>query len=180
MRLCFGGDEPTLAEYSDPFIVGDIDSKMSTSCYIIKFAGRAMTWKFILQKYIELSTLESEFIDVTEACKELIWLKKFLQKLGFVEDKYVLFADSKSVLHLGKDPTFHKRFMHFDVRYHWIRDVLDSKLLEFAEVYIDDNGYDMMIKALPRGKFEIPPHSCEGEICWVLGSLPMWRKVQIC
>jgi len=31
---------------------------------------------------------------------------------------------------------------------------LDAKLLELAEVHIDDNGYDMRIKALPRGKFE--------------------------
>jgi len=72
MKLCFGGDEPTLVGYSDPFMVGDIDSRMSTSSYMIKFAGGDMTWQFGLQKYIEFSTLELEFIDVTEACKELV------------------------------------------------------------------------------------------------------------
>jgi len=41
------------------------------------------------------------------------------------------------------------------VRYHWIHDVLDAKLLELENVYTDDNGDDMMTKALPRGKFEV-------------------------
>jgi hypothetical protein len=68
---------------------------------------------------------------------------------------YVLFVDNESVLYLGKDPTFHNSSMHFNVRYHWIHDVLDAKLLELAEVHIEDNGFDMMVKALPRGKFEI-------------------------
>ena len=41
------------------------------------------------------------------------------------------------------------------MRYHWIRDALDAKLLELAKIHTDDNGADMMTKALPRGKFEV-------------------------
>ena len=43
---------------------------------------------------------------------------------------------------------------HIDVRYHWIRDVLDSKLLELEKIHTNDNCSDMMTKTLPRGKFE--------------------------
>ena len=78
-----------------------------------------------------------------------------MQEIGFVQDKYVLFVDSQSVIRLGKNPTFHNRSKHIDVRYHWICDILDAKLLELAKVYINDNGSDMMTKALPRGKFEV-------------------------
>jgi hypothetical protein len=135
-------------------MAGDIDSRKSTSGYLIKFAGGAVAWQSRLQKCVALSTTEAEFIAITEACKELLWLKKFLQELGFVQDKYVLFVDSQSVIHLGKNPTFHNRSKHIDVRYHWIRDVLDAKLLELAKVHTDDNGSDMMTKALSRGKFD--------------------------
>ena len=76
-------------------------------------------------------------------------MKKFLKEFDFVQDKYVLFVDSQNVIHLGKNLTFHNRFKHIDVRYHWIRDILDAKLLELAKVHTDDNGYDMMTKALP-------------------------------
>ena len=49
---------------------------------------------------------EAKFIAITEACKEVLWLKKFLQELGFRQDNYSLFVDSQSVIHLGKNPTF--------------------------------------------------------------------------
>jgi len=78
-----------------------------------------------------------------------------LQELGFRQDKYSLFVDSQSAIHLSKNPTFHSRSKHIDVRYHWIRDALDAKLLELEKVHTDDNGADMMTKALPRGKFEV-------------------------
>ncbi|MCI61138.1 retrovirus-related pol polyprotein from transposon tnt 1-94, partial [Trifolium medium] len=77
-------------------MAGDIDSRKSTSGYMIKFAGEAVAWQSRLQNCVALSTTEAEFIAITEACKDLLWLKKFLQELGFVQDKYVLFVDSQS------------------------------------------------------------------------------------
>ena len=41
------------------------------------------------------------------------------------------------------------------MRYHWIHEALDAKLLELEKVHTDDNGADMMTKAFPRGKFEV-------------------------
>jgi len=107
-----------------------------------------------LQKCVALSTTEAEFIAITEACKELLWMKKFVQELGFQQQMYVLFCDSQSAIHLGKNPTFHCRSKHIDVRYHWIRDILDSKLLELEKIHTDDNNSDMMTKTLPKEKFE--------------------------
>ncbi|RDX80455.1 hypothetical protein CR513_38993, partial [Mucuna pruriens] len=59
-----------------------------------------------------------------------------------------------SAIYLGKNSTFHSRSKHINVRYHWIRDAFDAKLLELAKVHTDNNGVDMMTKALPRRKFE--------------------------
>ena len=39
LKLCFGGDVPTLVGYTDSDMHGDIDSRRSTSGYVIKFAG---------------------------------------------------------------------------------------------------------------------------------------------
>jgi len=84
----------------------------------------------------------------------LLWVKKFMQELSFVQDKYLLFCDSQSAIHLGKNSTFHFRSKHIDVRYHWIRDALEARLQELAKVHTNDNCDDMMTKALLRSKFE--------------------------
>ena len=47
---------------------------------------------------------------------------------------------------------FHSRSKHIDVRYHWIRDVLESKQLKLEKIHTDDNASDMMTKALPNEK----------------------------
>ncbi|GMI93104.1 hypothetical protein HRI_002979700 [Hibiscus trionum] len=111
---------------------GDIDSRRSTSGYLITYAWGAVAWQSRLQKCVALSTTESEFIAATEVCKKMLWMKKFVQELDFTQE----------------------RSKHIDVRYHWIRDVLEAKLLELEKIHTDDNGADMLTKALPRVKFE--------------------------
>ena len=59
MRLCFGGDKSILVGYSNLDKAKDIDSKRSTSGYLIKFARGAMTWQSKLQKCVALSTTEA-------------------------------------------------------------------------------------------------------------------------
>lgn len=62
----------------------------------------------------------------------------------------MLLCDSQSAIHLAKNSTFHAKSKHIDVRYHWIRDALDAKLLEIGKIHTDDNGADMMTKPLSR------------------------------
>ena len=50
--------------------------------------------------------------------KEMLWMKRFLQKLGLMQDKYVVHFDSQSVIDLSKNVMFHSRFKHIEVRYH--------------------------------------------------------------
>ena len=62
----------------------------------------------------------------------------------------LLFVDSQSVIYLGKNSTFHSKSKNIDMRYHWIRDALDAKLLELAKIHTDDNGADMMTKGITK------------------------------
>ena len=148
--LCFGNGKTMLDGYADADMAGDLDNRKSTSGYLMTFAGGAMSWQSKLQKCIALSTTEAEYIAVTEACKETLWLQRFLQELGMKQDKYVLHCDSQSAIHLCKNSTFHSRSKHIDVRYHWIRDVLESKALILEKVHTDDNVADMITKVIPK------------------------------
>ena len=121
---------------------------------MVTFSAEAVAWQSKLQKCVALSTTEAEFIAAVEATKDLLWLRKFTIELGMKQEKYVLFCDNQSAIHLSKNSSFHSRSKHIDVRYHWILDALDSKLMELEKIHTDDNGSDMLTKVLPRGKFE--------------------------
>ena len=81
-------------------------------------------------------------------------MKQFVRQLGFTQKRYVLYCDNQSAIHLAKNSTFHVKSKHIDVRYHWIRDVLDDELIELEKIHTDNNGSDMMTKALSKDKFE--------------------------
>ena len=118
--LSFGSFKPVLEGYIDVDMTGDLDGKKSTSEFLFTFVGGAISWQSKLQKCVNLSTTEAEYIAATEVGKEMIWMKRFLQDLGLKQDEYVIHCASQSALDLSTNSTYHSRTKHIDVRYHWL------------------------------------------------------------
>ena len=152
--LCFGGGTAMLCGYPDANMAKDIDTRKSTSGFVVLFTGGVVSWQSKLQKCIALSMTEAEYVATTELCKEMLWMKKFLLELGIKQDEYVVYCDSQSAIHLSKNSSFHSKAKHIDVRYHWIRNVLEEKQLQLQKVRTDDNEADMLTKPLSKEKQE--------------------------
>ena len=135
-------------------MAGDVDSRKSISGFMMTFVEGAVSWQSKLQKCVALSTTEAKHIAITGGCKEALCMRKFLEELVLKQEKYVVYSDSRSAIHLSKNSTFHSRSKHIDVRYHWIRDVLESKQLYLEKIHTSENGSDMLIKCLPKEKLE--------------------------
>ncbi|GJX92059.1 retrovirus-related pol polyprotein from transposon TNT 1-94 [Tanacetum coccineum] len=146
---------PMLVAYTDSDLAGNKDNMKSTSGYLMTFAGGVVSWQSRLQKCVALSTTEAEYVAATEACKELLWLKRFLQELGFKQQRYAVLCDNQSTIHLAKNSMFHKRTKHIDIWYHWIRDAIEDGMFELNKVHTDDNASDMLTKAVAREKLKI-------------------------
>ena len=74
---------------------------------------------------VALSTVEAEYIAVSTACCEAVWLRKLFSELfGHVLDTIVILCDNQSGIHLSENPVFHDRSKHIDIRYHSIRDMV--------------------------------------------------------
>ena len=67
-----------LVSYSDANWGSRLSDRHSISGYIIYFCGIPITWKSSKQKCIALSSMESEFIALTQSVKELIWYSRIL------------------------------------------------------------------------------------------------------
>jgi len=76
--LCFRSGKPVLNGYTDANMAGDVDSRKSTSGYMMTFVGGAVSWQSRLQKCVVLSSTEVGYIVVIEASKKLLWIQKFL------------------------------------------------------------------------------------------------------
>ena len=70
-----------------------------------------------LQKCISLSTTESEYVAMSEAGKEMVWLIGFHEEMGIKQEKVILYSDSQSAVHLAKNPMYHCRTKHICRRF---------------------------------------------------------------
>uniref|UniRef100_A0A2N9HLM6 Integrase catalytic domain-containing protein n=1 Tax=Fagus sylvatica TaxID=28930 RepID=A0A2N9HLM6_FAGSY len=153
--LSFGSSKPVLEGYTDADMAGDLDGRKSTSGFLFTFAGGAVSWQSKLQKCVALSTTEAEYIAATEAGKEMLWMKRFLQDLGLKQDEYVVHCDSQSALDLSKNSMYHSRTKHIDVRYHWLRLIVDQQLMQLRKIHTDKNLANMLTKVVPKEKLEL-------------------------
>ena len=84
--------------------------------------------------------------------KEAIWLRTLLAELNFKQDTTVIFEDNQSCIALAKNPVYHARTKHIDIRHHFIREKLEDREIDVHYISTDRMLADMFTKALPRPK----------------------------
>ncbi|XP_042059319.1 secreted RxLR effector protein 161-like [Salvia splendens] len=152
--LCFlkSDDGINLCGFVDSNYANDRDKRKSTTSYVFTVCGSCISWKSQLQHIVALSTTQSEYIAITEAMKEAIWSKGVLSELKFLKHVPALYSDSQSAIQLCKNPVLHDRTKHIDVRFHFLRDVVEKQEIMLHKVHTDNNPADMGTKCLPADK----------------------------
>ncbi|KAK9054827.1 hypothetical protein SSX86_025906 [Deinandra increscens subsp. villosa] len=135
--------------YVDSDYAKDLDRGRSITGYCFKVLNNLVSWKATLQGVVALSSTESEYIALTEAIKEAIWLKGFVSELGFNVKCSEVYCDSQGAVQLSKNSVFYDKTKHISVKLHFIRDVIDSKEVAVLQIRTEDNAADMCTKALP-------------------------------
>ncbi|KRZ81709.1 Retrovirus-related Pol polyprotein from transposon TNT 1-94 [Trichinella sp. T8] len=111
-----------LIAFCDSDWAGDADSRRSTVGYIMTFCNGPMAWSSRVQKTIALSTVEAEYMALTEGVKEVKWICQLLMDLGRNQvTPTPLFSDNQGAAFLTKNPQHHTRTKHIDIRYHFTR-----------------------------------------------------------
>lgn len=154
--ICFSANSSAfqLLGYSDADYASDKGTRRSTSGYVFLLASEPITWSSERQKMVTLSTTEAEYVAATSATKEVIWLRRLLKDFGCgcvgASDLYV---DNQSAIKLAKNPEYHKRTKHIDIRFHFIREKVASQEINLEYVPSELQLADILTKALPKERF---------------------------
>jgi hypothetical protein len=151
--LQFGSSRNGVVGFVDSDFAGDLDKRRSITGYVFSFGGCAISWKASLQATVALSTTEAEYMAITEAVKEAIWLRGLFSEIYGKMQVVTVYCDSQSAIHLTKDAMYHERTKHIDVRYHFIREILAAGDIVVSKIGTKDNPADMLTKPLPATKF---------------------------
>jgi hypothetical protein len=114
---------------------GDIDDRKSTTGYAFFMGGTAFTWLSKKQPIVTLSTCEAKYVAASLGVSHAIWLRRLLQKLKCPQLKSTeIRVDNKSAIELAKNPVYHERSKHIDVRFHSIREHIKDG--EFRVIHV--------------------------------------------
>ena len=102
-----------------------MDKRRSTTGYVFTIANGPISWKSTLQSTLALSTTEAEYMAITEAAKEAIWLHGLLRELGIGQEEITIFFDSESAIQLAKNQLYHAMMKNIDVRYYFILYIIE-------------------------------------------------------
>jgi hypothetical protein len=157
LRITYGGGITEIIGFSDADWGAGVDDQHSVSGYLFQINGGPVSWSSKKQQIIALSSTEAEYITLTHASKEVVWLRSLLGEIyndELLDRAVTVFSDNKSVISMVKNNIFHSRTKHIAIWYHYIRELYEMKILVISFHGTKNMPADMFMKPLPHLKVE--------------------------
>ena len=137
----------SLIGYSGADWGGDPDTRRSTTGYVSTFAGGPIAWKSKLQKSSSLSSVEAEYIAACSASREAKWIRLLLAEMEFpITGPITIFEDNQGCISVSNNNRTDSRTKHIDVKYHFVRDMIQCKQIALQYIPTDKMLADCLTK----------------------------------
>ncbi|XP_067132609.1 uncharacterized protein [Centruroides vittatus] len=147
--------EIDIVGFCDADYASDEDDRKSYSGYCFKIGNNLVSWSSCKQTTVSLSTCEAEYVAITEASKEAIWLKSLLREVLSGELKTettCIFSDNQAAICLANGEGSHKRAKHIDIKLHFVKDLVSEGKIKLKHISTENMPADVLTKALGPNK----------------------------
>ncbi|PKA50942.1 Retrovirus-related Pol polyprotein from transposon TNT 1-94 [Apostasia shenzhenica] len=143
-----------LCGFTDSDWASSSDDRKSISASVFSLGSGAVTWSSKKQATTALSSSEAEYVAATSAACQAIWFRRILAELHQRQEGATeIFCDNKSTIAMTKNPVFHGRTKHIDIRLHFIRDLVANNEIQLKYCSTHEQVADILTKSLSREKF---------------------------
>ncbi|GJW39242.1 putative ribonuclease H-like domain-containing protein [Tanacetum coccineum] len=155
LGLWYPKDSPfdLVAFTNSDYVGASLDTKSTIGgC---QFLGcRLISWQCKKQTVVANSTTEAEYIAASNYCGQVLWIQNQLLDYGYNFMQSKIHIDNESTICIVKNPVFHLKTKHIEIRNHFIRDSYEKKLIQMIKIHTDQNVTDLLIKAFDVSRFE--------------------------
>ncbi|CAI5520266.1 unnamed protein product [Closterium sp. Naga37s-1] len=138
-----------LTAYSDASYASEPEDMTSVGGFICCVVGGPTAWESKKQVDQALSSVESEYMALFRAVREIVWQRRLLAELGEEQQGPTpLYCDSQGAIALAKNPVLHGLTKHMRVKWHWTRSMVTAGEVELRYVKTTGQPADMMTKRL--------------------------------
>ncbi|GJS85154.1 putative RNA-directed DNA polymerase [Tanacetum coccineum] len=161
LGLWYPRDSPLdLEAFSDSDYGGsNLDRKSTTGgCQflgqrLISWQCRLISWQCKKQTIVATSTTEAEYVAAAHCCGQVLWVQNQLLDYGFNFMNTKIHIDNESTICIVKNPVYHSKTKHIEIRHHFIRDCYEKKLISVTKIHTDLNVADLLTKPFDGPRF---------------------------
>ncbi|GKB20520.1 retrovirus-related pol polyprotein from transposon TNT 1-94, partial [Tanacetum coccineum] len=136
-----------LEAFSDSDYAGAILDKKSITGGCQFLGKRLISWQCKKQTIVANSTTEAEYVAAANCCGQVLWIQNQMLDYGFNFMNTKIHIDNESTICIVKNPVFHSKTKHIEIRHHFIRDSYEKKLIQVIKIHTDHNVADLLTKA---------------------------------
>ncbi|GJR52722.1 hypothetical protein Tco_1403243 [Tanacetum coccineum] len=143
-----------LEAFSDSDYAGaNLDRKSTTGgCQFL--GSRLISWQCKKQTIVATSTTEAEYVAAASCCGQVLWIQNQMLDYGFNFMNTKIHIDNESTICIVKNPVYHSKTKHIEIRHHFIRDSYEKKLIRVEKIHTDFNVADLLTKAFDGPRFK--------------------------
>ncbi|GJY41917.1 putative ribonuclease H-like domain-containing protein [Tanacetum coccineum] len=148
LGILYPKDSPfDLEAFSDSDYAGaSLDRKSTTGgCQVLE--KRLISWQCKKQTIIDNSTTEEEYDAATNCCRQVLWIQNQMLDYRFNFMNIRIYIDNERTICIVKNPMFHAKTKHIEIRNHFIRDSYEKRLIQVIKVHSYHNVADLLTKA---------------------------------
>ncbi|GJZ92121.1 retrovirus-related pol polyprotein from transposon TNT 1-94 [Tanacetum coccineum] len=143
-----------LTAYADADHAGCQDTRRSTYGSMQLLGDRLISWSSKRQKSAAISSTKAECIALSGCCAQVLWMRSQLTDYGLGFNKIPMYCDNKSAIALCCNNVQHSRSKHIDIRFHFIKEQVENKVVELYFVNMKYQLTDIFTKALGRERIK--------------------------
>jgi hypothetical protein len=140
--------------FSDSNWGGNLNDRKSTTGYLYMINNGLVSWTSHKQSTVAVSTLEAEYMALSDASREAIARSQLYDELCIKLPPPLILSDSRGALDICDNPTNYQKAKHIDIRYHFIRHVLHEDKISIDHIPGTENPADALTKALHHVKHQ--------------------------
>ena len=142
------------ANYGDKRDTGSGDKWRSQGGYLMYVGGQLISWRSKRHKCVALSSMEAEYVEATSAGQEVIWFRRLLNDFGYAQkEPTVILEDNKACISFSLNHTCHDRSKHIDIRHHWLRSMVEDKIVVLEHLPTNEQVADILTKHVLKKLF---------------------------
>ena len=143
-----------LVGYSDADWAGDINTRRSTSGYLFQLGTSTISWSSRKQATVAKSLTEGEYVALSSAAQEVIWLHRLINGIGLnVATPTTIYEDNQGAIDISKNPRHHNRTKHIDIAHHFVRERVAANEVQVHYCPTGEMVADVLTKGLSIVKF---------------------------